>query len=105
MPARKLEVSDQNQIRTAVFHAIDRIRELSMNENGLLSQDSTVLLGEGALLDSMGFVNFVVALEEEITKFPNAPIDLFEMLSPHDRPRPSISTAGELINFLDRFLK
>ena len=43
---------------------LDRVNEVLLDEHALTKDASTVLVGAGAQLDSMGFVNFVVALEE-----------------------------------------
>jgi hypothetical protein len=55
---------DQKTIQDCVFTAIDRVNEVSLDQNMLAKDAATVLTGEAAQLDSMGFVNFVVALEE-----------------------------------------
>jgi acyl carrier protein len=90
----------RDQIRETVLLAIDRVKELSMDERGLTSDESAVLLGEWGALDSMGFVNFVVALEEEMSRISEQPLDLVEVLnSPEVRLAP-ISTVGQLIDFL-----
>ena len=89
----------REQIRSAIFAAIDRTRELSLDEAGLVADESVVLIGEEAVLDSMGFVNFVVAVEEELGRISDERIDLLEALNPASTGTP-ISSAGELIDFL-----
>lgn len=95
-----MRMPDRKQVQDAVFRAIDRMRELSLDESGLTSQESTVLLGEGAVLDSMSFVNFVVALEEEMSRVTDQPLNIAEMLSSPEPHVASVSTAGQLIDFL-----
>jgi acyl carrier protein len=89
----------REQIRSAIFAAIDRTRELSFDEAGLVADESVVLIGNDAVLDSMGFVNFVVAVEEELGRVSDERIDVVEALNSASTAAP-ISTAGELIDFL-----
>ncbi len=46
--------------------AIDRLNELLPTGDPLPKDRAVVLLGPGAKLDSMGFVNLLVAVEEEL---------------------------------------
>jgi acyl carrier protein len=46
--------------------AIDRLNELLPADEPLSKEKNTVLLGQGGKLDSTGFVNLVVAIEEEL---------------------------------------
>jgi acyl carrier protein len=59
-------VRDIIEIQAIVFRAIDRVNEVLPHENVLAKDPALKLLGDGGALDSMGFVNFVVALEEEL---------------------------------------
>ena len=71
---------ERDQIRSTVFRAIDRVNELSLDEGALVNGESDVLVGDGAALDSMGFVNFVVAVEEEMAEVSDRPLDLVQVL-------------------------
>ena len=93
-------MTDRQGIRIAVFRAIERVRKLSLDESSLAAEESTVLLGEGAALDSMGFVNFVVALEEEMTGVTEEPVDVVQLLNCPESHSRSNCTAGELIDLL-----
>lgn len=87
---------ERNQVRDAIFRAVERVNALSLDERAFPGEESTVLLGAGAFLDSMGFVNFVVAVEEEIGLISDTPLDLREMLN-----LPEI-TIGDLIDLLSQ---
>jgi acyl carrier protein len=91
---------ERDQIRDIVFRAIDRVKELSFDESALPNDESAILLGEGAGLDSMGFVNFVVALEEEMSCVTDRPLSIPEELNSPDAETEPISTMGEFIDFL-----
>jgi acyl carrier protein len=48
--------------------SIDRLNELLPTGDALPKDRTVVLLGPGAKLDSMGFVNLLVAIEDELNK-------------------------------------
>jgi acyl carrier protein len=50
----------------ALFRAIDDVNELLPPESQLTKSLHTTLLGPEAVLDSMGFVNLIAAVEERI---------------------------------------
>jgi acyl carrier protein len=91
---------DRGQIREVVYRAIDQVNELLLDEDVLTKDDTTILLGEGSKLDSMGFINFVVALEEELAKAAGVDLNLMDELMPENVDPPPWSTVVELIEFL-----
>ena len=91
---------ERDQIKVAVYRSIDRVNELLLDENGLGKDDNTLLVGEGSVLDSMGFVNFIVALEEELAQAGNSDATLTEKIGVGDNVSPRWSTVGELIECL-----
>jgi acyl carrier protein len=72
---------DRGRIEEAVYRAIDQVNELLLDENALTKEEDTILIGEGSKLDSMGFVNFVVALEEELAQEIGLDLNLAEELN------------------------
>jgi acyl carrier protein len=94
------EVVERDEIRSCVFRAIERVKELTLNERELMSADSTVLLGEGAVMDSMSLVNFVVALEEELSRISAQRLDVAGMLSSPKGRTATTCTAGQLIDLI-----
>jgi acyl carrier protein len=96
---------EREQIRNAIFRAIDRVNELSLDESALVNGEADVLVGEGAALDSMGFVNFVVAVEEEMAPISDQSVDLVQILNPPNTNGTQVSTVGQLIDFLYRSLQ
>ena len=91
---------ERDQIRSTVFRAIDRVNELSLDEGALVNGEADVLVGDGAALDSMGFVNFVVAVEEEMAEVSDRPLDLVQVLNSPDSNGAPVSTVGQLIDYL-----
>ncbi len=54
------------RINNVVFSTIDEINKQLKKEQRLGKKPSTVLIGESGKLDSLGQVNFIVTLEENI---------------------------------------
>tara|TARA_B100000989_G_C19525590_1_gene466686 strand:+ start:1948 stop:2256 length:309 start_codon:yes stop_codon:yes gene_type:complete len=54
------------RIKKCIFYSIDEWNKKSTEENKLHKSDETVLMGENSKLDSLGIVNFIVSVEENI---------------------------------------
>lgn len=91
---------ERGQIQSIVFRALDRTNEVLLDDNTLAKEPGTVLLGQGAGLDSMGFVNFVVALEEEIAEGTGLHLNVVDELNASSDNAHKPATVGELIDFL-----
>jgi hypothetical protein len=55
-----------DRIRQTVFSVFDELNEQLPSGRKLPKGDGTVLVGPDGLLDSLGLVNFIVALEQKI---------------------------------------
>lgn len=99
MSSNKVRMLEESNIQAIVFRAIDRVNELLIEEQALPREQCTVLLGERAALDSMGFVNFLVALEEEFTSATGGHLNLTESLNA-EATSGAVSTVGDLIGFI-----
>jgi acyl carrier protein len=91
---------DQDHMRNIVYRAIDQLNEVSLEENAILKRPDTILIGEGACLDSMGFVNFVVALESEFKQATGLELSLVERLNPSVGQPAQVRTLADLVKFL-----
>lgn len=91
---------DRGQIEEVVYRAIDQVNELLLDEDALTKEDDTILIGEGSKLDSMGFVNFVVALEEELAQRVGLDLNLVEALNAEGAKSQQRFTVVDLIEFL-----
>ena len=90
-----LEIEDlKNQIERILFEIIDETNDRLPEDQQIGKEKSTQLYGEGAALDSMELVNFVVALEEKIQRDLNVAINLEseEAVSPEEDPFRSIES-------------
>jgi len=91
---------EKHQIRLAVYRSIDRTNELLLDENAVAKEDTTILVGDNSPLDSMGFINFLVALEEELAHAGIHEPNLLKNLSAEGLALHRWATVGDLIDFL-----
>lgn len=90
-----------SQLRDAVFGAIDELNQLRPPAERIAKSLDTTLSGENGPLDSLGFVNFIVAVEQRLDSVFTSSVSLLddEMLDPtagHFR------TVGALIDYLEQ---
>ena len=95
-------MADRNQIEKIVYQAIDRVNEVQLDENAVTKEPATILLGQGAVLDSMGFINFIVALEEELAATTGLSLNLVEELNAPNSTAPKETTVSEFVEFVFR---
>ena len=93
-------MTDLNRFRDIVWRAIDSVNEVLLDGNTLSKDGETVLLGEGARLDSMGFVNFVVALEDATAEALGRRINLSEEINSRSAQLPQTITVADVTAFL-----
>ena len=55
-----------NQIREAIYHAVDDHNQQSASDQQLEKSPSAVLFGNKGQLDSLGLVSFIVEVEQKI---------------------------------------
>ena len=91
---------NKDKIQEIVYRAIERTNELLLDENVIAKEPETILLGEGACLDSMGFVNFIAALEEELENETGANLNVAERLNTTNGKGRTVRSVGEMIEFL-----
>jgi len=90
-----LRVEDiENQIQNILFEIIDETNDRLPEDERIEKEKSTQLYGEGAALDSMEFVNFIVAFEQRIQSDLDVTVNLEEETAefPGDGPFRSIET-------------
>jgi acyl carrier protein len=56
------------QIQGAILSAIEEVNEILPPEMRLSSEPEAVIFGKGGKLDSLGLVNFVLAVEERLAQ-------------------------------------
>jgi acyl carrier protein len=93
-------MSDTERIRTAVYRTIEAVNDLLPAGQTLPASDDVVLVGQTATLDSMGFVNFVVALEEELERELQRGFNIPDLLAMQADDNRSLLTVSDLIKLL-----
>jgi acyl carrier protein len=90
-----------DKVQMVINGAIDQLNELQAAGGELSKDAATVLMGEDGLLDSMGFVNLVVALEEGFERQFGCQINLSDELA----AATGIRTVGDLHQALVRIVQ
>lgn len=57
---------NKERVVKVIFSAVDQVNLQLSRENQLSKAIDTAIFGAGAKLDSLGFINFIVALEQKI---------------------------------------
>jgi D-alanine--poly(phosphoribitol) ligase subunit 2 len=91
----------EEKVEKVLNCAIDRVNELLPTGEPLSKEKDTVLLGENGNLDSMGFVNLVVAIEDELEKQLGVKVVLSDEVKGGDR----VLTVGGLHEMLGRIVR
>ena len=56
----------QDDVLRAIFRAVDDANKIASPDAQLIKDSSTVLIGEGGVLDSLGLITFIVSIEEKL---------------------------------------
>ena len=88
------------RIGSVVFEAIDDVNEMLPREYWLAKSVETAILGPTGVLDSMGFVNLIAAVEERIAAELGLTVSL---LGREDRGG-AFNTVGTLVTYISRVI-
>ena len=69
-------MANRERVAASVFRAVDEVNRLLPPESRLDKSHNTQILGKDGKLDSLGFVNLIVAVEENIMEEFGAVISL-----------------------------
>jgi hypothetical protein len=72
---------DLKDAQGIVYRAIDQVNEVQPEDNLLVKVPASVLIGKGGQLDSMAFVNFMAALEEQLTTAVDTNVNVIDELN------------------------
>ncbi len=94
----------QDEISKAIFDAIDVVNQLLPPESRLKKSLDTPLFGGLSILDSLGLINFIVAVEKEMRDITGKSVSLTaeEIIALDHNP---LDTIGTLIEYLYSKLK
>ena len=91
-------MSDKTSIIEIVYSAIDTVTEELADDEKVTKSPNTLLFGKGAELDSMLFINLIVALEELIAeRFEEEIVLAFEEEMYAENPRMTVEDLAEYI--------
>jgi len=88
------------RVSSAVFRAIDDLNQMLPQEHWLAKSRETPILGPTAVLDSMGFVNLIAAVEESVA----AELGLTVSLLGREERRGAFKTVGTLVTYISEVL-
>jgi predicted acyltransferase (DUF342 family) len=94
-----------SQITAAAYRALDGVSELMSTTETLRANDSVVLVGDEASLDSMAFVNFIVLFEEELERELGRRVSVTEILNTVGESDSSPLTLGRVVTLLTERLE
>lgn len=87
----------QEQVLKAIYRAIDEVNLLLAEDAQIHKEETTVLLGDGAVVDSLGLINLIVAVEQCVEIDSGQAV----MLTQDDaltQPNGPLQTVGSLAN-------
>lgn len=93
-----------NDVIAVLYAAIDDLNEGLAADKRLDRSPDTRLFGDGATLDSLGFVNLVLAIEQRLNDGFGTSIPLAETLMADSQTNPP-DTVSRLADFIGQLLK
>jgi len=88
----------KEKITQTIFDAIEEFNDLLAEEKHLEKLPETLLNSEKGNLDSLGLINFILEVENQVQKELGLTIDLVKTLESPDNPMESI---GQLIHYIE----
>jgi len=92
------------KIQKVIFDSIDEMNEQLDADDRLTKLDNTILFGPGSKLDSMGLVNLVIAVEQNIEEEFGVIITIADERAMSQKNSPFRSVAS-LTNYIDMLLR
>jgi len=78
-------LSTTDQVQQAIAAAVGDVNQTLRKEDAPLTADpALVLVGDGGRLDSLGLVNFIVALERRLAEVSGRPVSVIDLLMSGD---------------------
>lgn len=73
-------MADTSDILDAIYSAVDEVNLLLPPDKQLAKSAGTEIMGDGASLDSLGFLNLMMLAEGRLNEGPGEPVNLSERL-------------------------
>jgi len=90
-------MAKRTTILEAIYRGVSSTNEALEMDKQLSAEENQRIFGDGAKLDSLGFVSLVVAVEGEVSELVGDCPSLVEDLSD---PSTGVGTLGELADFI-----
>ena len=92
------------KIQDTIYTAIEDLNKILPDSNQLDKSNDTMLYGQEGKLDSLGLVNFIVAVEQKIEQKFNKSVTLADekAMSQKNSPFKSVSTLIDYVSVLLR---
>jgi D-alanine--poly(phosphoribitol) ligase subunit 2 len=91
------------KIKQAIFNSIEEINQQLENKDQLEKNIETVLFGENGVLDSLGLINLVVAVEQSIEDEFDVTITLADERAMSQQTSP-FRTVGTMTDYIEILL-
>jgi len=88
---------ERSEIVQALYRAVSQTNEALADSDKLACEETEQILGDGAKLDSLGFVSLMVAIETELEELAGSCPSLAEELSD---PDVGVTTLGDLADWV-----
>ena len=95
---------DKKKVIQSIFNAVEEINRQLPGNKKIEQSRKTVLFGEDGKLDSLGFVNLIVAIEQNIEDEFGVNITIANERAMSQRNSP-FKTIGTLADFIDMLQK
>jgi len=97
-------INHKEKITQVIFRVIDEMNQQLAENQRIEKSTATALLGKSAVLDSLGLVNLIVAVEEEIEEQFGVNITLADERAISQKKSP-FKTIGTLVEYITMLLK
>ncbi len=87
----------RERVLKSIFGAIEEINEMLAEEERLNCSEDTLLSGSAGELDSLGLINFMVALEGRVSEDFGLTLNLIEELENPEEPMKSVRCLADFI--------
>ncbi len=97
-------MSSKDEIVQSIYMAIDDINQELPADSKIEKSPSAVLLGDNSKLDSLAFINFILAVEERVKETSGAKLSLVSQES-MSSPEGPFQTVDKLAQFITQLIK
>lgn len=92
-------MANTQQILDAIYSAVDELNLLLPPDKRLAKAETTPIVGAGAALDSLGFLNFILLAEAKVNESCSLQVNLAERLVENSSGEPP-QTLGALASLV-----